>query len=234
MNAIVQTLNTAGRAFIGSAVPMLIQSSLLILILLAVDAVLRKRVRAVFRYWIWMLVLVKLVLPPSLWSPVSVGTWFGDTLEVPAAALLEAPPLPSPEEQGQDALATRRQGRDALATPEDATGPLAVIWSTYTPADAAPADWPIPYSGKFQVSGTFGFLFSYEVLGLAGTGEELFNVGTGRIEQRRETYTLRTRAGLPPLGIKANPHITIEQTLTMELIEKKTRNPNLETRNKSE
>ena len=23
--------------------------------------------------------------------------------------------------------------------------------------------------------------------------------------------------GLPPLGIKANPHITIDQTLTMEL-----------------
>ena len=89
MNAIVQTLNTAGRAFVGAAVPMLIQSSLLILILLAVDTVLRKRVRAVFRYWIWMLVLVKLVLPPSLWSPVSVGTWVGDTLEVPAAALLE-------------------------------------------------------------------------------------------------------------------------------------------------
>jgi hypothetical protein len=35
-----------------------------------------------------MLVLVKLVLPPSLWSPVSVGTWLGDEIKVPAAALL--------------------------------------------------------------------------------------------------------------------------------------------------
>jgi len=89
MNAMVQTLNTAARAFVGFSVPMLVQSSLLILILLAVDGMLRKRVRAVFRYWIWMLVLVKLVLPPSLGSPVSLGTWFGGHLEIPATALLE-------------------------------------------------------------------------------------------------------------------------------------------------
>ncbi len=100
----------------------------------------------------------------------------------------------------------------------DATGPLAVIQSTYTLADAVPAGWPIPYAGRFQVSGTFGFLAFYQALGLEGTGEERFNMKTGRIEQRRETYTLRTKAGLPPLGIKANPHVTIEQTLTMELV----------------
>ncbi len=100
-------------------------------------------------------------------------------------------------------------------------GPLAVIRSTYTLADAAPAGWPIPYAGRFQVSGTFGFLASYQAPGLEGTGEELFNMKTGRIERRRETYTLRTKAGLPPLGIKANPHVTIEQTLTMELVNRK-------------
>lgn len=99
-------------------------------------------------------------------------------------------------------------------------GPLAVIKSTYTPAASAPAGWPIPYSGRMQMSGTFGFLLSYEVLGLDGTGEELFNLKAGRIEQRRETYTLRAKAGLPPMGIKANPQITIEQTLTMEVANK--------------
>ena len=123
---------------------MLIQSSLLILILLAIDAVLRKRVRAVFRYWIWMLVLIKLVLPPSPWSPVSVGTWVGDWLEVPAAALLELPPLPSLEEQGQDALATRLSPAvaDFLSPPQPVTvarplpepgGPAAPGWDSITP-----------------------------------------------------------------------------------------------------
>ncbi len=103
MNAMVQTLNTAGRGFVGFAVPMLIQASLLIVILLIVNVILRGRVRAVFRYWIWMLVLVKLVLPPSLWSPVSLGTWFGEKLEAPTAVLLEVPEL-SPAELPQAEL----------------------------------------------------------------------------------------------------------------------------------
>ncbi len=118
--------------------------------------------------------------------------------------------------QGQDALATGRQGRDALATPGGATGSFAVITSSYAPADSTPAGWPIPYSGRFQMSGTFGFLGPYEVLGLEGTGTELFDLKTGCLEQRQEKYVLRVRAGLPPLGIKANPHIRIDQTLTME------------------
>lgn len=96
MNAIVETINSAGRAFVEFALPMLIQSSVLILILLAVDVVLRRRVRAVLRYWIWMLVLVKLVLPPSLGSPISIGTWLGETLEPPRIAVDE-PLAPQPQ-----------------------------------------------------------------------------------------------------------------------------------------
>jgi len=61
---------------------MLVQSSLLILILLFVDLLMRKKVRAGFRYWIWTLVLVKLILPTSLSTPVSLGRWFGEELAV--------------------------------------------------------------------------------------------------------------------------------------------------------
>lgn len=96
MNAIIETSNAAGRAFVEFALPMFIQSSVLILILLAVDLLLRRRVRAVFRYWIWMLVLVKLVLPPSLGSPISIGAWLGETLEPPQIAVDE-PLAPQPQ-----------------------------------------------------------------------------------------------------------------------------------------
>ena len=150
MNAIVQLLNTAGRAFVDFAVPMLIQSSLLILILLVVDAVLRKRVRAVFRYWIWMLVLVKLVLPPSLWSPVSVGTWLGDKLEVSTTALLEAPRLPSPEEQGRDALATRLS--PAVTNFPSRPQPVFVEPPAMNPAMAPPS--PLPTEAANSVTST--------------------------------------------------------------------------------
>jgi len=101
-------------------------------------------------------------------------------------------------------------------------GSLAVIKSVYGLADSAPSDWPVPYSGRFQVSGTYGFLGPYEVLRLEGAGEELFNIEAGRIERQQQKYTMQVKASLPPMGIRANPHITIAQTLTMELMRPET------------
>jgi beta-lactamase regulating signal transducer with metallopeptidase domain len=104
MNAILEQINSAGSRFVEFALPMFVQSGVLILILLLADFALRKKVRAVFRYWIWMLVLVKLILPTSLSTPVSVGNLFGDELayvninqpaietEAPELALAIVPP----------------------------------------------------------------------------------------------------------------------------------------------
>ncbi|MDT8301835.1 MAG: M56 family metallopeptidase, partial [Sedimentisphaerales bacterium] len=78
MNAILEQINSAGLKFVEFALPMFVQSVVLIVILLLADFVLRKKVRAVFRYWIWLLVLVKLILPTSLSSPMSLGYFFGD------------------------------------------------------------------------------------------------------------------------------------------------------------
>jgi len=80
MNTILEQINSAGEAFVDFALPMLVQSSILIVILLLADFFLRRKVRAVFRYWMWMLVLIKLILPASLSSPLSVGYLFGDRL----------------------------------------------------------------------------------------------------------------------------------------------------------
>jgi beta-lactamase regulating signal transducer with metallopeptidase domain len=80
MNTILEQINITGQRFIEYTFTVFVQSSLLIVILLLLDLLLRKKVRAVFRYWIWMLVLLKLVLPASLSTPVSLGQWFGDKL----------------------------------------------------------------------------------------------------------------------------------------------------------
>ena len=80
MDTIVEHINSAGRTFVEFALPMLIQSGVLIVILLLLDLLLRKKVKAVFRYWIWMLVLLKLILPTSLSSPLSLGYLFGEKL----------------------------------------------------------------------------------------------------------------------------------------------------------
>ncbi len=59
---------------------MLLQSSVLIVILAVLDLLLRKRVKAVVRYWIWLLVLVKLLLPPSFSLPTSLVSWAASRL----------------------------------------------------------------------------------------------------------------------------------------------------------
>ena len=75
MNRVIEQLNATGTAFVQFALPMLIQVSLLIVVVLALDWLLHKRVRAVLRYWLWMLVLVKLVLPTTLAAPTGIAYW---------------------------------------------------------------------------------------------------------------------------------------------------------------
>jgi beta-lactamase regulating signal transducer with metallopeptidase domain/protocatechuate 3,4-dioxygenase beta subunit len=94
MGGLVNLLNTAGGAFVTWAGPMLVQSSVLIVILAALDWVLHKRVRAVVRYWIWLLVLVKLALPPSFSSPSGLAYWVGGQL--PARPAPVEPVIPAP------------------------------------------------------------------------------------------------------------------------------------------
>jgi len=95
-------------------------------------------------------------------------------------------------------------------------GRLAVISSSYQIAQTVPRSWPIPYSGRFQMKGTFGFLSGYKLLNLEGRGEELFNIEAGRIEQYNQQYQMQLQASIP-MGISVKPRITIKQNLTMEL-----------------
>ena len=98
-------------------------------------------------------------------------------------------------------------------------GRLAVISSSYEIAESAPGDWPIPYSGTFQVAGAFGFYRNYQVIGLQGRGEDLFNIDAGRTEQYKQEYEMQLSASIlmPLPGV--NPKITIRQNLTMKLLE---------------
>lgn len=96
-------------------------------------------------------------------------------------------------------------------------GQLAVIKSSYSLSDST-GDWPMPYSGGFQMSGTFGFLRGYKFKNLEGKGEEFFNIDAGRIEKYNQQYEVQISASFP-MGLGANPLITIKQKLKMELLE---------------
>lgn len=84
MNQIINdsliVLNDTGSGFCNHALSMFAQSGVLIILLLIIDFMLRKKVRAVFRYCVWMLVFIKLILPPTLSLPTGVGYWCGNSL----------------------------------------------------------------------------------------------------------------------------------------------------------
>ncbi|HEV3417453.1 MAG TPA: M56 family metallopeptidase, partial [Pirellulales bacterium] len=71
----VEFLNRYGESFWSFASGMFVQVTVLVLALLVLELLLRNRVRAVVRYAVWLLVLVKLVLPVDLRSPASVAYW---------------------------------------------------------------------------------------------------------------------------------------------------------------
>jgi beta-lactamase regulating signal transducer with metallopeptidase domain len=73
MDMIFGTINSFGKVFVGFALPMLVQSSIVIGIFLLAERLLREKVRAVFRYWLGMLIFVQLILPPLLISRVNLG-----------------------------------------------------------------------------------------------------------------------------------------------------------------
>ncbi len=80
MDVLLEYINSMGKAFVGFSLPMLVQSGVVIGILLLAESLLRKRVRAVYRYWLGMLILVQLILPPSRISRVSMDYLFGGRL----------------------------------------------------------------------------------------------------------------------------------------------------------
>lgn len=164
----------------------------------------------------------KRIKEPDMVGDFVAGPWFlwdaVSSIEQPAGGVSPGQtwssqlPVPTPM--------VMRKARDVAYRLDEVrqadAGRSAVIKSTYALAKTAPATWPIPYSGRFQMSGTFGFLGSYEVSSLAGEGQELFNVDAGRVENSQQKYTVEMDASLPPLGIQASPHIRIEQTLMIE------------------
>jgi beta-lactamase regulating signal transducer with metallopeptidase domain len=85
MNTVLEQVNSIGEAFVGLAASMLVWSTVLIGALVLLDFVLRKKVAARVRYWIWMVAIVQLVLPIS-WPSLRIsGSRFGGDEGYPAS-----------------------------------------------------------------------------------------------------------------------------------------------------
>ena len=89
MTTFIETLNHSGDQFLKFAWPVLWQSSLLIAVIFVLEFALRRKVRAAIRYALWLMVLVKLLLPPSLALPTGPSWWIHPAAPPP----VKAPPV---------------------------------------------------------------------------------------------------------------------------------------------
>jgi beta-lactamase regulating signal transducer with metallopeptidase domain len=97
LNDWLTAINGIGETLWQYSSQVFVQSSILIILLLIIDFLLRKRVRATLRYWMWMLVFLKLILPPTLSLPTGVGYWLGGCLSPTPVVHEEQSAAPMPE-----------------------------------------------------------------------------------------------------------------------------------------
>jgi len=130
MNSSIESLNLWAERALAFGWPMLWQSSLLIAVLLVLDIGLRRKVRAAVRYALWLLVPLKLLLPPSLAFPSGLGWWVRPsspaiTIHRTASVLVKSGPSATP-------AATPAPVSGIVATPHvvvSLKGWLVVVWA---------------------------------------------------------------------------------------------------------
>jgi len=117
----IPLLNRAAEAWFGWMWPMFWQVNLLIVVVWLIDAAIRRWAWPQVRYALWLLVLLKLVIPP---------TW---NLPVSATQQLARPVVERFELQTE--LATRTSGNKSLQTPLDDAPATATAADTGAPSD---------------------------------------------------------------------------------------------------
>ncbi len=89
MDSFIENLNQWGGNFVNIAGPMLWQSSLLIVAVGAFDFLFQRKLRASVRYAFWLVVLMKLCVPPTLALPTGLAWWLHPT---PPPAMVKPEP----------------------------------------------------------------------------------------------------------------------------------------------
>jgi hypothetical protein len=84
VTSLVENLNVRSDHLAQTAWPLFWQSSILIVGMLFLDVLLRRKLRPSVRHALWLVVLVKVLLPPSFASPTGIGWWLRPREAAPA------------------------------------------------------------------------------------------------------------------------------------------------------
>ena len=79
------------------------------------------------RYFVWLLILVKLVLPPGLTWPGSVGYFFGDLWQWDGNNWNKLD-VAGPSPRARIAMASQGDGKAIMFGGDSSSGPLDEIW----------------------------------------------------------------------------------------------------------
>jgi len=157
MNTVIELLNTWGGHFIHFAWPVLWQSSALIVVLFGLDVLLRRRVRAVVVYALWMLLLVKLVLPASLSLPTGLGYW----VVTPAPPFVDSTSAKSLHTTVSTQMERLKREVQSVLSPDDLAKMTSISLTTTARSSQSTA------SLQFPGYVLFGWLFGVTVLTIA-------------------------------------------------------------------
>ena len=211
MNAVLEQINSAGLRFVEFAWPMLVQSSVLIAILLLADLLLRRKVRAVFRYWLWMLVLAKLVLPSSLSSPVSVGSWFGDELASVKVSDSVAVFKPADAPEKQTHVAIELSSEVPLVVPARDVMPMVPEVSAQPAASTAVVTWQgvvfLAWVAAVAVMLLLLLQRAMFVIGLVGQAKEANNLMNDALNYCRRQMGMKGKVGLKVSANATSPAV---------------------------
>ena len=122
-------------------------------------------------------------------------------------------PVPIPNMPSREVAYTLEEIRPTEA------GREAVITSDYDLAQEPVRDFPLPYTGGFQIKGSlFSVLHSYVYDSLDGSGKQVFNLDRGLLLEDQQQYTIKARASfILPLG-NSVPVLTVSQQFSVKLL----------------
>ena len=112
----IETLNTITDKWFTWQIAMLWQTAVLIAIIWMVDVLIRKWAHPQVRYALWMLVLVKLLIPPTFTSPASI------TSQIPDAAFRAATVMERLNTESQGDVASEVNGTQASSVGDTQRG----------------------------------------------------------------------------------------------------------------
>ncbi len=207
----VASLNGIGKAFLGHAAGVFVQTGILVILLLAIDLLLRRRVRAVFRYCIWLLVLVKLVLPPTLSLPSGIGYWVGSRMPVASPIPQRVSKTTGYESARLHRSAVAEPSGESPQVPPPSSGAQTDALATSVAPSLTPIAWQAVVFLVWLVGVlAFGLLLAQRlrfVKGLVAASTPAGGDLLGLLEQCRRQMGVRRPVGLRTLNTAASPAV---------------------------